>query len=292
MDFNLQPLIDLARDLLGTDDGVVDLNTLFTYALAVFGIKKGAPKVKQKVTAKRTAKAQTKVAEAEDQSRLAWLCEKVESIDSKLDAKIVALEQNVAELTERVAAIEQRLSEVRLDLHPRSQVDAPPIPRTGPPPIPKADLSPAIPGDTDAGPLPYRTNNPGALRYDGTAWKGLDDQPVEITEGNGRFCRFKSPVWGIRACIRVARNYRKNHGIRTFAEHATRWAPSSDNNDPAGYASFVAGQLGLKPHDEIPLDTLQQRADFARATGLKEAGRIVLSWPESVWLEGAKAEQP
>ena len=145
--------------------------------------------------------------------------------------------------------------------------------------------------------LPFRNNNPGAIiRKPGQrgAWKGLSDPA-----NDGPFCRFLHPKWGIRALVRICRNYRKR-GIRTFRQHCHEWAPLPPpgmeeerlykGNDPDAYAEFISAQLGLEPDDVIPLDTVEERAALAKAIGLREGGQQVREWPDEFWVEGSKLE--
>ncbi len=175
-----------------------------------------------------------------------------------------------------------------LPSHSPSPEDVAPIPRS---------WAPSEPGDTSAGPVGFRANNPGCIiRKPGPqgAWKGLAS-PAE----DGFFCRFIHPKWGARALIRVARNYARR-GLKTFRQARHEWAPLPPpgmeefplykGNDPDADAEFIAAQLGLEPDDIIPLSTHEQRAAYAKAVGLREVGRQVLEWPEDIWLEGSKLE--
>ncbi|WP_446905314.1 hypothetical protein [Aeromonas veronii] len=102
-----------------------------------------------------------------------------------------------------------------------------------------------------------RNNNPGNIDYHpSNPWQGLDnDKPTD-----GRFCRFISPEYGIRAMARVLKNYTKRDGlpgvgapgIDTVQEIINRWAPPSENVTCA-YVEQVAKALGVKPDDTINL---------------------------------------
>lgn len=102
-----------------------------------------------------------------------------------------------------------------------------------------------------------RNNNPGNIDYHASnPWQGLDkDKPSD-----GRFCRFISPEYGIRAMARVLKNYTKRDGlpgvgapgIDTVQEIINRWAPPSENVTSA-YVEQVAKALGVKPDDTINL---------------------------------------
>lgn len=101
-----------------------------------------------------------------------------------------------------------------------------------------------------------RNNNPGNIDHHASnPWQGLDSaQPSD-----GRFCRFVSPEYGIRAMARVLRNYTKRDGlpgvggpgIDTVQEVINRWAPPSENVTSA-YVAQVAKALGVNP--DIPIN--------------------------------------
>lgn len=85
-----------------------------------------------------------------------------------------------------------------------------------------------------------RNNNPGNIKYDGTAWQGLANPPSD-----GTFCIFTDPTWGIRALAVILQNYVAVDGVpSTVTDIITRWAPPSENNT-AAYIADVDGQLGL-----------------------------------------------
>ena len=93
-----------------------------------------------------------------------------------------------------------------------------------------------------------RNNNPGNIRYDGTAWEGLASPPSD-----GTFFVFTSPVYGIRAMARVLTNYVGLDGVApTVTGLISRWAPPSEN-DTASYIADVAGKLGVDPNTTLDL---------------------------------------
>ncbi|MFQ2895822.1 hypothetical protein ACK3YL_20060 [Aeromonas caviae] len=100
-----------------------------------------------------------------------------------------------------------------------------------------------------------RNNNPGNIDYHASnPWNGLDS----AKPSDGRFCRFISPEYGIRAMARVLRNYTKRDGlpgvggpgIDTVQEVINRWAPPSENVTSA-YVAQVAKALGVNPDTPI-----------------------------------------
>ena len=97
-------------------------------------------------------------------------------------------------------------------------------------------------------PMGIRLNNPLNLIHVGkNKWQGLADPPNE-----GRFCRFISPVWGIRAAALNLIQYQDRHGIRTIAGLVAKWAPVSDNNNVPAYVRSVAKRSGFSA--TLPLD--------------------------------------
>lgn len=102
-----------------------------------------------------------------------------------------------------------------------------------------------------------RNNNPGNIDYHASnPWQGLDKgKPTD-----GRFCRFISPEYGIRAMARVLKNYTKRDGLHgvgapgidTVQEIINRWAPPNENVT-SSYVEQVAKALGVKPDDTINL---------------------------------------
>lgn len=94
----------------------------------------------------------------------------------------------------------------------------------------------------------YRNNNPGNLRY--TQQAGTTGQ-----DPTG-FAIFSTYDFGWNALVhqlRIAINgvSQVYNPEMTFQEFFSKYAPSSDNNDPDKYATFVAGRLGLTIQDKI-----------------------------------------
>lgn len=91
-------------------------------------------------------------------------------------------------------------------------------------------------------PRGVRNNNPGNIRADGTAWRGL--------KGNdGAFCIFDTPENGIRAMARIIRNYGKR-GIRCLSDIISTWAPPIENNTDA-YINAVCKQCDVEPNTNL-----------------------------------------
>ncbi|RME84157.1 MAG: structural protein [Zetaproteobacteria bacterium] len=91
-----------------------------------------------------------------------------------------------------------------------------------------------------------RNNNPGNLIDNGINWKGLDNP-----RNDGRYLRFVSPEWGIRALVKVLYAYYHKHGLRTVRAIITRYAPPTEN-DTEAYVQHVARELGVSPDAPLP----------------------------------------
>lgn len=85
-------------------------------------------------------------------------------------------------------------------------------------------------------PIGIRLNNPGNIRYnEHNRFLGL------VGKENG-FCKFESPVYGVRAVCVVLRNYMRRN-IRTISAIIDRYAPASDGNNTTAYIDYVSKRL-------------------------------------------------
>ncbi len=92
-------------------------------------------------------------------------------------------------------------------------------------------------------PRGIRNNNPLNIRENETSndqWEG-----ERVLDTDPDFEEFISPVYGIRAAVRVLKSYRRR-GVVTLGDIITTWAPMTEN-DTASYIESVAQQTGLKP---------------------------------------------
>lgn len=97
-------------------------------------------------------------------------------------------------------------------------------------------------------PRGIRNNNPGNIKYNGIAWRGLATPPSD-----GIFCVFNQPHDGIRALARLLKNYNRMYGLRTINSIITRFAPTSENKT-AAYINSVARAMKRDPHELLDLD--------------------------------------
>ena len=94
----------------------------------------------------------------------------------------------------------------------------------------------------------YRNRNPGNIEHvAANKWQGLADPPSD-----GRFCRFTSHEFGIRALAALLVTYQDRHKLRTPRAIIERWAPKVEN-DTAAYVAVVARRIGVGPDDQIDL---------------------------------------
>ena len=94
----------------------------------------------------------------------------------------------------------------------------------------------------------YRNRNPGNIEHvPANKWQGLADPPSD-----GRFCRFTSHEFGIRALAALLVTYQDRHKLRTPRAIIERWAPKVEN-DTEAYITVVARRIGVGPDDAIDL---------------------------------------
>lgn len=93
-------------------------------------------------------------------------------------------------------------------------------------------------------PRGIRNNNPGNIRH-GDKWQGLADKQTDAA-----FCVFKAPEWGLRALVKILRNYQTKHGLKTVESIINRFAPQIEN-DTSSYILSVCQVLDVKPRDVI-----------------------------------------
>lgn len=97
-----------------------------------------------------------------------------------------------------------------------------------------------------------RNNNPGNLRP-GDSWKGMAG-----TSGN--FVVFTDVTYGIRAAALNLYTQYYVHGLKTLSALIKKYAPASDNNDPAAYANTVSKETGIGVNEDMALNTARVKA--------------------------------
>ncbi|CDG20572.1 Protein P5 [Xenorhabdus poinarii G6] len=83
-----------------------------------------------------------------------------------------------------------------------------------------------------------RNYNPGNIRH-GDKWLGLRE-----TQTDESFCQFVSPEYGIRAMLKILRNYERKYGDNTIRQFISRWAPKIEN-DTEAYIHYVSQAVGV-----------------------------------------------
>lgn len=103
-----------------------------------------------------------------------------------------------------------------------------------------------------AGSRSYRNNNPGNIKsFGGEAWLG------QVGVDSANFVIFDTYEHGRRALLKLLTNAATGAIMPSYTpqmslyDFFSRYAPSSDNNEPNRYAEFVANQVGVSPSDPI-----------------------------------------
>ena len=113
----------------------------------------------------------------------------------------------------------------------------------------------------------YRNRNPGNIEHvPANKWQGLADPPSD-----GRFCRFTSHEFGIRALAMLLITYQDRHGLRTIRGIVNRWAPPNENNTDA-YVHAVARKIGVSERDTLDLHTYAHMRPLVDAIIAHELG--------------------
>lgn len=93
-----------------------------------------------------------------------------------------------------------------------------------------------------------RNNNPGNLRDSPEKWRG---QIPSVTDADGSFKQFSSWIWGVRALVKLLKNYITVNGRDTIREIVAAYAPQGDgNNHEATYRAILRKYTG-KTDDEV-----------------------------------------
>lgn len=101
--------------------------------------------------------------------------------------------------------------------------------------------------------LTQRTNNPGALFWNGVdQWQGM----TSSLTFSGKIITFDNYDYGIRAQLMTLKNYYKKHGLNTLNKITARYAPlGHGGNDPVQYARILASFIGIEPDQTFNLDS-------------------------------------
>jgi hypothetical protein len=114
-------------------------------------------------------------------------------------------------------------------------------------------------------PRGVRNNNPGNIRL-GAKWLGLSKKQTDR-----EFCQFDSPVYGLRALMKLISNYQKKYHLDTVREIISRWAPPNEN-DTNSYIKAVAASVGVNPDSPLDLNDARTMTSIAKAICRHENG--------------------
>jgi len=123
-----------------------------------------------------------------------------------------------------------------------------------------------------------RNNNPGNIRRSTDKWQGLapaQDDPA--------FFKFEAPVMGIRALVRILKNYQTKHGLNTIEQIINRWAPPVEN-DTAAYVRNVERWTGLAANQ--PLDLTQPFILGALVPAIIRMENGIQPYPDALIAQG------
>lgn len=118
-----------------------------------------------------------------------------------------------------------------------------------------------------------RNNNPLNIRK-GSNWKGLS--PIQSDK---EFCVFRSRAFGLRAAIKLIRNYivktdKNGQAFNTIYKIISRWAPPSENITE-DYIKAVCTKMGISEHTPIKQNDRNTICRLVQAMGIQESGIII-----------------
>ncbi len=124
-----------------------------------------------------------------------------------------------------------------------------------------------------------RNNNPGNIRKSPEAWQGLSP-----TQTDSAFFQFQSMPYGVRAMVKILRNYSTKYGLDNVQGIINRWAPANEN-DTGAYVAAVARALEVSPTQTLNLDNADTMFTLVRAIISHENGRIpgMLVADSAIW---------
>ncbi|MBI3441724.1 MAG: structural protein [Proteobacteria bacterium] len=96
-------------------------------------------------------------------------------------------------------------------------------------------------------PRGIRNNNPGNLRLSKTTWEG--QKPMQADPD---FAEFSTPLYGLRALMKVLLTYHLKYDLDTVASLINRFAPPHENATDR-YIYAVSKALGVRRTDKIAL---------------------------------------
>ncbi|MDC9595328.1 structural protein [Xenorhabdus anantnagensis] len=111
-----------------------------------------------------------------------------------------------------------------------------------------------------------RNHNPGNIRH-GDKWQGLRD-----TQTDKSFCQFVAPEYGIRAMLKILRNYERKYGDNTIRQFISRWAPPNENNTES-YIAYVCKSVGIASSAVVDVENVATMNRLVKAIIQMENGQ-------------------
>ncbi|MDC9607032.1 structural protein [Xenorhabdus griffiniae] len=111
-----------------------------------------------------------------------------------------------------------------------------------------------------------RNHNPGNIRH-GDKWQGLRDIQTDKS-----FCQFVAPEYGIRAMLKILRNYERRYGDNTIRQFISRWAPPNENNTES-YIAYVCKSVGIASSAVVDVENVATMSRLVKAIIQMENGQ-------------------
>jgi len=113
-----------------------------------------------------------------------------------------------------------------------------------------------------------RNNNPGNIRIGTSAWMGK----IPVSQNtDGSFEQFETWVYGLRAMIKLIRNYIYG-GQNSIAKIISKYAPVFDNNDTNAYINLVVKRSGILANKQLDADNKTDLRKIIKAMVEQELG--------------------
>lgn len=111
-----------------------------------------------------------------------------------------------------------------------------------------------------------RNNNPLNIRHNPrNRWLGLS-----LNQTDPEFCQFDSMTYGVRAAMKLLRQYAIKQHRYTISDYITRWAPPSENNT-RNYIDFVSKQIDYPANINLYFRDRPRFIAMVRAMGKMES---------------------
>lgn len=119
-----------------------------------------------------------------------------------------------------------------------------------------------------------RNNNPLNIEHvDANKWLGLAMPPSD-----GRFCRFVSADYGIRAAATLLMRYYDRDKLNTVRGIIEKWAPAHENNVSA-YVAAVCRETGFSSNEALDLHDRETMRNLIAAMAKHETGATLHDIP-------------